>query len=251
MIVWSFGDDAARGGGRQNHRGLWEQPSSRLSLIQMPVSKCLFVYLIHESMNWTFSIWAAGALLSVCRGENAAPAGRSSPTSLRTYTCVSAGFDLVGWYFNRWQTSLMWWLQNWGICHYYKSDNWEILPVMRTWRILFQDAACLHLDTIYVLRIRQEQWLSWQCTRCLSAWAGPVGGGCSGRRAQSQNTGWAIKLSTRQWPSRRPAAAAATFKSAGTAPHVSALSTGAMLCKKYKVKEQIFNTNIAFLLMKL
>lgn len=83
VIVWSFGDNAVRGGGRQNHRGLREQPSRHLSLIQiycMPVSKCVFEVAIHESMSWMFSIWAAGALLTVCRGENTMPAGRSSPT---------------------------------------------------------------------------------------------------------------------------------------------------------------------------
>lgn len=82
MIVWSFGDDALSGGGRQNHRGLPEQSSSHLSLIQislMPVSKLVAEVVIHESMSWMFSIWAAGALLTVCRGGNTAPAGRSSP----------------------------------------------------------------------------------------------------------------------------------------------------------------------------
>lgn len=82
VIVWSFGDDALRGGGGHNHRGLPGQPSSHLSLIQilrMPVSKGVGEAVIHESMSWMFSIWAAGALLTVCRGENTVPAGRSPP----------------------------------------------------------------------------------------------------------------------------------------------------------------------------
>lgn len=114
------------------------------------------------------------------------------------------------------------------------------------WCVLFQDAACLHLDTTYVLRTKQGQWPSWQCIRCLSVWPGLVGGGCCGRRARWQNTGWAIKPSTGQWASRRPAAATATFRSGGTAPQVQC-------CVIYNIKEQIFQylTQILPFFMKL
>lgn len=124
----------------------------------------------------------------------------------------------------------IWWARN---PHWHKH-SWECDAFF--FFFFFQDAACLHPDTIYVLRIKQGQWLSWQCIRCLSVWPSLVEGGCSGRRAQSQSTGWAIEPSTRQWPSRRPAVAAATFRSGTTAPHVSARLTGAMLCKRLKNK---------------
>lgn len=102
--------------------------------------------------------------------------------------------------------------------------------------IIFQDTPCPHPDTIYVFTIRRGQWRSWQCMRCLSGWPSPAGGGYSGRRAQSQCTGWAIKLSTRRWPSRRPAAAMAMSKLDDTAPPVSLpsvfdLSAGPVLWK--------------------
>lgn len=62
-----------RGGGRQSHRGLG-------LIYALALSKCVFELVTHEKMSWMFSIWAAGALLTVCRGQDAVHAGRSSPT---------------------------------------------------------------------------------------------------------------------------------------------------------------------------
>lgn len=163
-----------------------------------------------------FSIWAAGALLTVCRGGNTVAAGRSLQLSEPT------------------PVSLDCWLI---------PDKLHVMPLKPrnlklgipadtvVWWFLFQEAACLHLGTIYASRIKQGQWVSWQCVRCLSVWPSLVGGGCSGRRARSQNTGWATKPSTRQWRSRRPAAAPATFRSGSTAPHVSVNAASVTMLK--------------------
>ncbi|XP_056910998.1 uromodulin-like 1 isoform X3 [Takifugu flavidus] len=63
-----------RGGGRQSHRGLG-------LIYTLAVSKCVLELVIHEKMSWMFSIWAAGALLTVCRGQDAVHAGPSLSAS--------------------------------------------------------------------------------------------------------------------------------------------------------------------------